>query len=184
MPALQIAPRPDRQWLPLIFLWLAVLLPALGLAQAKPLPDEVRRANLETQVTAMEQAFLKEDFETFADFMHPDVVRLAGGPDVLARQLRKGLEDMSAQGGKVSNVTHGAPTRIVAVDRQLQCTLPQTTEFQLAAATKTTQSTLLAVSSDGGRTWAFLDTAGKDWEAVRRLVPNLSREIVLPAKSQ
>ncbi|WP_400190549.1 hypothetical protein [Hymenobacter sp. B81] len=180
MPALLDAP---RRWRCCLLLWLSALLPVLSLAQTKPLSDEVRRANLETQVTAMEQAFMREDFEAFADFMHPDVVRLAGGPDVLARQLRKSMAEMSAQGGKISGVRHGPPTRLVAVDRQLQCTLPQTTEFQFAAATKSTQSTLLAVSADGGRTWAFLDTGGKDWETVRWLVPNLSREIVLPAKA-
>ncbi|OON69238.1 hypothetical protein [Hymenobacter sp. CRA2] len=153
---------------------------ALSFGQSKPLPDNVRRANLEAQVTAMEQAFMQADFETFADFMHPDVVRLAGGPDVLAQQLRKGMEEMTTQGGKVNKVTHGTPSRIVSVDRQLQCTVPQTTEFQLAKDTRTAQSTLLAVSTDDGQHWAFLDTAGKDWETVRRLVPSLSREIVLP----
>ena len=70
------------------------------------------------------------------------------------------------------------------MDRELQCTVPQTTEFELAAGPRTAQSTLLAVSRDGGQHWAFLDTNGKDWEAVHRLVPNLSRELPLPAKHQ
>ncbi|MCC3160097.1 hypothetical protein LJ737_22875 [Hymenobacter sp. 15J16-1T3B] len=168
------------------FSWMMLtgLLPAASVAQTKPLPEATRRANLEAQLTEMEQAFMKEDFEAYADFMHPDVLRVAGGADVLAKQLRQGMEQLSAQGGKVSKVSHGAPSRIVGADRELQCTVPQTTEFQLAAATKTTQSTLLAVSSDGGQHWAFLDTNGKDWETVRRLVPSLSREIELPGRKQ
>lgn len=148
---------------------------------ARPLSEEARRVNLETQVTALEQAFLKEDFEAYADRLHPDVVRLAGGPDALAAKLRKSLEQMSAQGSELLGVSHGAPSRLVSVDRELQCTLPQTMEFQKAGATRRLQSTLLAVSRDGGLTWMFFDTAGRDWEAVRRLLPSLSRDIVLPA---
>ncbi|GAA4382826.1 hypothetical protein [Hymenobacter koreensis] len=167
----------------LLLMLLASLAPILGYGQAKPLPDAARRANLDTQLTAMEQAFLKADFETFADFIHPDVLRVAGGADVLAKKLRKDMEEMSSQGVQVK-ISHGVPSRIVSVDRELQCTVPQTSDFQMGANTKTVQSTLLAVSTDGGKTWAFLDTAGKDWENVRRLVPNLSREIVLPAPPQ
>ena len=176
-------PAPRRLFIPVLALLLSLLLLATGsVAQTRPLPEEARRSNLDAQLSSMEQAFMKEEFEAFADFMHPDVLRVAGGADVLAKQLRQGMEQLSAQGGKVSKVTHGAPSRIVAADRELQCTVPQTTEFQLAADAKTTQSTLLAVSSDGGQHWAFLDTGGKDWETVRRLVPSLSREIVLPGR--
>lgn len=182
MPA---APAPSIRRFRLASLLLSlVLLPWLGRAQTKPLPEAVRRANLETQLNRLEEAFRQEDFETFADLMHPDVLRVAGGADALAAQLRKGVAELTAQGAKVTSVSHGAPSRLVTIDRELQCTVPQTTTFTLAGGPRTTQSTLLAVSRDGGVSWSFLDTAGKDWDAVHRLVPNLSRELVLPAKRQ
>lgn len=164
-------------------LMLLLLLPVLGLAQAKTpaLSDELRRANLETQLTAMEQAFLQEDFDAYADFLHPDVLRVAGGAEAFAAQLRKSDEQLSAQGGKVSGLTHGVPTRIVRADRELQCTVPQTLELEVGGKARRLPTTLLAVSTDGGLHWAFLDTGGKNWEAVHRLVPSLSRELVLPA---
>jgi hypothetical protein len=167
-----------------LFRYAAILLLALGpaLSQAQALPEQARLANLETQVTAMEQAFLREEFETYADFLHPDVVRLVGGPDALAGQLRKAQEELRAQGTKVSQFTHGKPSRVVAVDRELQCTVPLTMQFASATGGSTVHSTLLAISTDGGKTWAFLDTLGKDWEALHRLLPNLSRELVLPGR--
>jgi hypothetical protein len=167
-----------------VYTFLLTLLSIAGLAQTKALPEATRRANLETQLTRLEEAFMQEDFETFADMLHPDVLRVAGGADALAGQLRKGAAELTAQGAKVTKVSHGAPSRIVSMDRELQCTVPQITEFQLASGPRTAPSTLLAVSRDGGLTWSFLDTAGKDWDAVHRLVPNLSRELVLPAKAQ
>ncbi|RTQ51729.1 hypothetical protein EJV47_08015 [Hymenobacter gummosus] len=179
-------PPPLRRPAIRLFFLLLSLLPALSFAQskapAKPLSEETRRANLETQLTQMEQAFLQEDFEVYADFLHPDVLRVAGGADAFAGKLRKSAEQLSAGGGKVSGLTHGAPSRIVRADRELQCTVPQTLELQQGGQARSLPTTLLAISTDGGLHWAFLDTAGKDWESVRRLVPSLSREIVLPVR--
>jgi hypothetical protein len=164
-----------------LFLLLLWVLPLVAQAQTNTSAD-APKAIVKVQLTKMEEAFKQQDFETFAEFMHPDVLRMSGGAEVFASQMRKGMSEMEAQGTKVLNVKHGEPSKIVKVDKELQCTVPQTTEFQFPGETKTINSTLVAISSDSGQHWYFVDTNGKDWETVRRLIPSLSRELVLPGR--
>jgi len=41
-------------------------------------------------------------------------------------------------------------------------------------------STLLAFSSDNGRTWTFMDTSNKDMATIRKMLPEVNPSLTLP----
>jgi hypothetical protein len=155
---------------------LVLLLPAFtGHAQSTPCADVACRNRITTQVNAMSAAFLQKDYDAFAQFMYPEIVKLAGGTKAIAAELRKGSTKMEAEGLKVTSVKSGEPSGvIIAPNGDLQSTLLQTTEMLTPERTMTFKSTLVAVSTDQGQHWYFLDTAGKDSDTVRKSFPNIS----------
>ncbi|KAA9327559.1 hypothetical protein F0P96_16390 [Hymenobacter busanensis] len=164
-------------------LWLGHLLLLLlaataGFAQSKPLDDAGRRQRLKTQVNAMGTAFVKHDYASFVRFMHPDMVKMAGGPQAMAEELRKGITGMEGQGMKVRGVRYGEPSAVISTNNgELQCTVPQITDMQLPSGGTTVKSTLIAFSADKGQNWYFLDTSGKDADTVRQAFPQVSKAL-------
>ena len=47
-----------------------------------------------------------------------------------------------------------------------------------------TSSTLIGISDDKGKTWTFIDAAGKDLATLRKVIPNLSDKLVIPKMQQ
>lgn len=46
-----------------------------------------------------------------------------------------------------------------------------------------TESTLIAISTDNGKNWYFVDTPGKDIQTMKKALPNLSGELVIPKET-
>jgi Neuraminidase (sialidase) len=48
----------------------------------------------------------------------------------------------------------GEPSAFIKVKKQLQCTLPDKIEIKMMGGTMSTNSTLIAISDDNGKTWS------------------------------
>jgi len=159
------------------------LLITIGVSQtahgqtAKPAGDKVVYQALDNQAHQMSHAFIARDYGTFAKFMNPAVVKESGGMANIEAALAKVDETMHSQGVKVLKIDFGPPSKIVRQGNELQCTLPQQTDFQLPSGKIRSTSTLIAVSTDNGVHWTFIDTSTKDMQAIRKMLPNLSASI-------
>jgi len=61
----------------------------------------------------------------------------------------------------------------------LQATLSETLEIKVPGGTLITKSTLIALSTDSGETWYFIDTSNNSLEKIRTQLPNISENLVL-----
>jgi hypothetical protein len=129
-------------------------------------------------------AYDKKDFGTIASLTHPKVLELLGGPMAMEKKMEYDTQDMESKGVHLSKVTIGEPSDIYETDSEIQCTLPQTILMELPNGKMEIKSTLIAASSDFGKTWYFIDTNGDELQEVRKMLPNISPDIKLPKKQQ
>ena len=159
---------------------LVFLLLPVGTIRAQ-LPDEQNlQQKIKQQASAMGEAFLHGDFKSFSMFTNPRIVDMMGGPENMIRVLVKTMRDMKSQGMTFSRISFDEPTRIIKAASGLQSTILQHTEIKLNKGRVIATSALIAVSSDKGQHWTFIDTSNKDLATIKKLLPGLSYEIVIP----
>jgi PBP1b-binding outer membrane lipoprotein LpoB len=132
----------------------------------------------------MGKFLMAKDYKSFARFTYPKVAEMMGGKDKMVEILENTMGEMEATGISFINVAIGEPSKCITAGNELQCTIPQTIEMKMPDGKMTTTSTLIAVSSDNGKTWCFIDTSGKDIKAMRALLPNLSENLVIAARTE
>jgi hypothetical protein len=132
------------------------------------------------QANIMEQAFISGDYKIFAHYTYPEIVKMTGGEYKMAEALAKITNDMKIKGMLFNSIVFGEVSKIVKSGNELQCTLPQHTEIKLSAGRAVSTSTLIAISTDRGSNWTFVDTSNKDITTIRKLLPHLSNAIIIP----
>jgi hypothetical protein len=87
-------------------------------------------------------------------------------------------------GASVNRVVFGNPADIIKYQKTLQTTLPQTTYLKTSFADIELESTLVAISMDGGKHWYFIDTAVYRESALRKDLPDISPSLQIPPPAQ
>ncbi|WP_417357139.1 hypothetical protein [Flavobacterium sp.] len=135
------------------------------------------------QANDMGQSFLDKDYDTFATYTHPKVMKAMGGKDNMVKNLKRSFDGFENEGVSFLGTDYSAPSKIITVeDGTMQCTLIQMIEMKVKGGKLTSQSCLLAISENKGKNWYFLDTAGYNHPTMKTLIPNLSDEIVIPGR--
>jgi len=146
--------------------------------------------NIEYSKTIKEQAemmgkfLLKKDFMSFCNYTYPKIIEMMGGRQKMIEVMEKGSKEMLSEGTDFLSVAFGEPSKIITIGNELQCTVPQTIEMKVPKGRLITKSTLIAISIDNGKNWYFLDTSGNDIQTMKRALPNLSGELIIPEKTQ
>ncbi len=124
------------------------------------------------------------DYKTFVNYTYPFLLKSMGGSSKMVEVLNETNYDMKLKGMKFSNITFDLPSKIVKNRNELQATIAQHTEIITPQGRLVTTSTLIAISNDNGVNWTFFDTSNKDIILIRKLFPNLSPSIVIPAQQK
>ena len=133
---------------------------------------------VEEQAKKMGDLLLKKDLKSYIKFTYPVIVEKMGGEERMIEIMEQGNKEMEAQGTILSSVIFGEPSDIITTENgELQCTLPQTIEMQVANGRLVSKSTLIAISVDQGKKWFFIDTSGKDIKMMKKALPNLSDQL-------
>jgi hypothetical protein len=140
--------------------------------------------NLKQQAGKMGAVFVSGDYKTFANYTYPLILKSMGGAAKMAAVLTKSTNDMKVQGMSFSNITFDEPSKIVKSGKELQATIAQHTEIKLPQGRIISTSTLIAISTDNGISWTFIDTSNKDMATLRKVLPNLSPVITISPQQQ
>ena len=136
------------------------------------------------QAEAMGLLLLSKDFSSFSKYTYPMIIVMMGGKQVFVETLERGYEEMEAGGTTISKVIFGKPSQIITEENELQCTLSQEIEMKVPNGRLVSKSTLIAISTDNGENWYFIDTSGKDFQTMKNVLPNLSVNLVIPRQQQ
>src|SRR3569833_324014 len=139
---------------------------------------------IKEQANAMGQAFLREDYDVFAGYLYPAIINSMGGKKQMAATLGNTVSNLKANGMSFSDINVDNTSKIVKMHNELQCTLQQHTTIKTPNSKVVTTSTLVAVSEDGGKHWFFIDTSNKNEKDIRKALPNLSPNIVIPPQQK
>lgn len=150
-----------------------------GWAVAARADDADIKKAAKAEAGRMQAALAKGDYVTLAGLTHPRVVAGMGGKKKMIEQVTAGVKEMKAQGFAFEAVTVGDPTDPVRSGADLYLTLPLKITMTAPGGRLKSAGTLVGLSSDGGKTWAFVDAApGRD--KVRKALPDLPDAVVLP----
>jgi hypothetical protein len=104
------------------------------------------------------------DYKGFVKCFHPVIVKAAGGEAKMIELLSGQEEQIKKQGIVINGIVFNPPSEIVKSKNELQCTISQQTELKSAKAKIITYTTLIATSTDNGKTWKFIDTPIRIWK--------------------
>src|SRR5258706_1996431 len=127
------------------------------------------------QADTIANILLRKDYKLYVKFIYPELVKQAGGEIAMAKLISNAMkENIESKGYELTSVKFGSPSSIIKNANELQSTLPQIITLSLRSRQFETKSTLIAISTDNGKNWKFLDTSGRSIAEMRRSFPNLS----------
>lgn len=137
-------------------------------------------SNIKSAALEMGKAMTSRNGEIFVKYMHPSTFKLAGGKSNAVKLIDSVFHVFEQLGGKVSRISYGTPSNIVAFKNTLQSVLPQTTYVTSLIGDAELSSNLIAISSDKGKSWTFIDTNMFSMKEIKKEMPDISPELVFP----
>ena len=98
--------------------------------------------------------------------------------------IEKGRADMEKEGFRFLSGAVASPTQVVKAGPDLHALLPLTQVMSAPGGELHLAGHLLGVSSDGGKTWTFVDTGTLNARSVREVLPSFNPELKIPVKSE
>ncbi|MEO6916249.1 MAG: hypothetical protein ABI151_11845 [Chitinophagaceae bacterium] len=136
------------------------------------------------QALEMVRALQKKDVPTLLKYIHPKMLEMAGGTDKLIRQMDT-MKVMAKQfGAEIKRINIGMPEKIVTYKKEMQTVIPETTELTSAFGDLSLETSLVVISSDDGKTWKFIDTGISSVKDLRKAMPELSPELIIPSRKE
>lgn len=126
---------------------------------------------LKKQADVLRTAFMNEDFERYADFMHPVALEAVGGREGFVTDLRKGRSNLRSNGAEFESYTIGNPAQLIEIKNRIFIVLPYETKMRHSQRLTTEEGNILAVSESNGRDWKFIRATSK--ERLRFLYPDV-----------
>lgn len=160
---------------------LQIILLVVSLATA-PLQSKAQPLATTIKVQAMEMgnAFMRNNFNDFVKYMHPEIIAFAGGRESMREKMDSAYLAMKRFRVRFKRYWIGDPGEIVNHKGQLQALLPQSTTLITALGQITMETTMIVISNDKGKNWWFIDTNVYKSEKLKNILPDLSPRLVIP----
>ena len=140
--------------------------------------------NLKASAQQMGKLFIEKNYEQYVKFVHPKILKMFGGEEKMIEFLKKTIEETENQGFIFKDVKIGEHSELIVAGNEIQSIIPQILELKTKDGRLVTTSYLLALSTDKGKKWYFIDTAGKTLEELRTMFPSLSSKLIIPPATQ
>lgn len=137
----------------------------------------------------MATATVKGDFKTVIAHTDPETIKKAGGPDAMLKVVTNMFTQLKKSGMSIRSASVGSPGPILQTGNKRFCAVPETVAMAVPAnnmtpkGVYTAQSTLLAVSTDKGANWYFVNSGSMTDDALYKLYPEVKGKITLPKQA-
>lgn len=123
----------------------------------------------------MTNAFLKGNYEAFAEFSPPKLLEMMGGKDKMIEMLNE-QNEINEVKDMLINTELSLPQRLIIQDSIYQCAIPQKQIMNFDDQKFFTLSSLVAISYNSGKKWYFI-SATKSLTKMQTLFPELSNDL-------
>jgi hypothetical protein len=155
----------------------------LAAAARSEAADDPGAGRARAQAQQMYEAFVGGDMDGFVQYMHPRVIRLAGGKGKIISMMKNLMAEMRSNGLVIRGASVAAAQQIVRPRAGVaQAILPMDLLVDGNGKRYRQPSFLLGLSSDGGQTWKFADTGQIGGDAIRKVFPECSPSLKIPAR--
>jgi hypothetical protein len=134
------------------------------------------RANLTAAANKMGQLFIDKNYREYLSYVHPELIKMIGGPDKMIAMFEKPL----GEGVTFRKVWYEEPLQLIGTPKDIEAVLPENIELNTPKGKLVARSYTIAISKDKGKTWHFVSTSGKTLDQMRVVLPSLSPKLVLP----
>lgn len=162
---------------PILLIALSIF--SISCGRSPPLAREQVLVNLKTQADRMCDAVESSDHETLADFTHPNVIHALGGRAKLIESIN-GVKTSGVAIRDVEILTYPGDWSESAGDFYAVLTKLTRMTMPTGAKVKVTGS-LLAISSDRGRNWRFVESRPR--RVLLTVFPRLPNDLALVPNS-
>jgi hypothetical protein len=139
---------------------------------------------VKTQAEATANAIITQNYKVLAKYTYPAIIQMAGGEDKMNATMKKGMEQMKAQGFSFKSLTVGDIKQAKKSGTELFAIVPDVLTMNGNGGTIIARSALIAISEDNGKHWTFVDTAPLQKETISKIIPNYPKDLPIPEKSQ
>ena len=147
--------------------------------------DPAAAAKLEAQKSA--KALLTGDYEQVISYTPKRAVAAMGGKDAAVASLKKGVDDMKAQGVSFKDATVGDPGSMQQIGAWLVCLIPQKVTLKVPGGQVESEAYLIGISEDSGKSWVFADStslAKENGAIFTQMFPELAGKLHIPEKKE
>jgi len=135
---------------------------------------------IRSQAMEMSEALVKRNAKLFIEFHYPKVIEMIGSKEKAIVRIIDTWKEGDRDSIFLIKNTIGNPSKIIKYKDELQCTIPQSFEYKSKDSRVMVKSTLIAISLDDGKKWYFVDVFGENIKKIKSILPNLSKELVIP----
>jgi len=139
---------------------------------------------IKVQAMDMGSALMKNDFETFVKYMHPNIITYAGGKEKMKTKMDSVYSAMKLFGVTFKRYSIGSPGEIVSYKDQLQSILPEISTIRTPMGELTVETSMIVISPDNGKNWWFIDTNVYKVDKLKSILPDLSPKLVIPPQKE
>jgi hypothetical protein len=136
--------------------------------------------SLAAQAKEVNDAFGRKDFARVADMTYPRLVENLGGRDRMVFSITKEMKQMEAEGVVFLSSSAGAPTQVIHLEGTIYAVLPTILKVKAQDGIFQSDGSMIAISSDRGANWTFIDAGGKDQKQLKSLLPAAADKLNLP----
>lgn len=137
-------------------------------------------AVIKAEAEKSSRAFVSGDYSKVLDATYPQLVVMGGGKAKLLASIETEMKEMRDLGLKVISHTVGEPRPSVRAGTKLLAVVPTMVKMESPDSLITQESFWLAVSTDDGKTWTFLDGSLLTEELLKMILPEAVDKITLP----
>ena len=139
---------------------------------------------IKVQAMDMGNAVIRNDFNSFVKYMHPNIIVFAGGKEHMKTKMDSAYQMMKQFDVTFKRYWIGNPSEIVKYKNQLQAVLPESTILKTPLGELTAETSMIVISNDNGKNWWFIDTNVYNSEKLKNILPDLSPKLVIPPRKK
>jgi DnaJ domain len=124
------------------------------------------------------------NYARVVDLTYPKIVEMAGGREKAIDAVRRESEDMRARGDTIPIIEVSEPKEIITAGNRQFAIVPMTTRVKIPEGTVHLKGFLIAISSNSGNSWTFIDGTYLTKERLAQLLPDFPVQLPLPPSEQ
>jgi len=154
---------------------------ALGMLGAPAFADAFT-ATIKKEAQACTDALLAQKYDVVADATHARVIEAAGGKDHMIEMIKTTMAKAEEKGIKMKSTEIGTPGDVTKIGAMTVSIVPKHTVMSFPGGKVSSDSALLGISDDDGKTFKFIEIGSMPKEQIEKLFPEFVGKLTLPER--